>query len=407
MKKSLFQSLLQLLSIVLFVTTITSTVKADHMAGGQMTYTCIDPDPTDDLVQFEIDYTWFVDSSIPVEASSFGIYEMIEQGNWEFIERISYIDFGEPTSLINNISNSCEVELPLNRVTESYSFKFDIELPISDNKYMVAYQRCCRTSAINNIVDPQETGLALFVEITPEAQRTCDNSPQFNVLPPMFLCKDQPIEVDFSATDLDGDELRYRFCAPHSSGGLDGITSGSAIACTGVTPDPESCLPPYAEVVFLDPIGTGGGFTWQTPLAGDPVVSIDPDTGIINGVPRQVGQYVVGVCVEAYRDGELISEIYRDYYFTVVGTTSSTYESIKIFSSLYPNPTSGLLNIELAEVTSGRLIIKNSTGQIVIDQPVIDASKLQIDFAEHPRGTYFVEILSNLGDLYMERVVVF
>jgi len=52
-------------------------------------------------------------------------------------------------------------------------------------------------------------------------------------------------------------------------------------------------------------------------MAGNPVVSINSQTGLITGTPRLQGQFVVGVCVSEYRDGRLLSKVYRDFQFNV------------------------------------------------------------------------------------------
>ncbi|MBK8548594.1 MAG: hypothetical protein IPL63_14955 [Saprospiraceae bacterium] len=70
----------------------------------------------------------------------------------------------------------------------------------------------------------------------------------------------------------------------------DGTGQGSATACTGVTPD-RNCHTAFRKVPFALPF-----YSFSTPLAGNPVVTIDPPTGIIDGKPSFSGQFVVGVC---------------------------------------------------------------------------------------------------------------
>ena len=47
------------------------------------------------------------------------------------------------------------------------------------------------------------------------------------------------------------------------------------------------------------------------------VVVLDSETGFLTGVPNTIGQFVVGICVEEYRDGNLISTTRRDFQYNV------------------------------------------------------------------------------------------
>ena len=46
-------------------------------------------------------------------------------------------------------------------------------------------------------------------------------------------------------------------------------------------------------------------------------MTIDPQTGRLSGVPNTIGTFVVGVCVDEFRDGELLSTVMRDFEYTV------------------------------------------------------------------------------------------
>ena len=190
-------------------------------------------------------------------------------------------------------------------------YEFTLNLPLDTlNSYHISYQRCCRNVTINNIVQPQNSGATYTIELTPAAQRLCNNSPIFSSFPPTVICADAALEYDHSATDPDGDQLVYSFCDPLLGGGpqLDPISYNT---CAGANPIP-ACSPPYASVQFAAP-----GFTALRPMAGDPVVTINPNTGLITGTPEIKGQFVVGVCVEEYRNGVLLSRVSRDFQFNV------------------------------------------------------------------------------------------
>ena len=215
------------------------------------------------------------------------------------------------TSIPPNISNPC-LDVPTDICVEEGRYQFVVTLPANDQGYTLTYQRCCRNNTILNINLPGDTGATYSVDITPEAMAICNSSPVFEEFPPIVICANQDINFDHSAIDQDGnaDSLVYSFCAPLQGGGNDTSPQGANLP-TGVAPNPD-LPPPYQSVNFLFPT-----YSAAEPMAGDPIVSIDPQTGLISGSPTIVGQYVVGVCVEEWKDGEIISIIQRDFQFNV------------------------------------------------------------------------------------------
>lgn len=197
--------------------------------------------------------------------------------------------------------------LPPNIEVQEGVYVFELALPPSDQSYHVVYQRCCRNVTINNIVAPDQAGATYWIEITPEAQRECNNSPVFNLFPPTVICANEELNFDHSARDLDGDSLVYSFCAPLIGGGRNEGSNG----CDGVIPIPP-CPPVFQTVNFVPAL-----YSPTNPMGGSPRVRIDRSTGLITGTPTIQGQFVVGVCVQEYRNGELIGEIRRDFQFNV------------------------------------------------------------------------------------------
>lgn len=292
-----------------------SGVKALHIIGGDVVYKCLSRDTIKKEVTYEITFTMYRDSKSNGaqfdDPANFGIYR--GSGNsWSWVNTISGIRVKDITDIDIQNNNPC-ILVPVNVGVQSGKYVFTIKLPIINESYMIAFQRCCRNTTILNLVGPGDTGAAFTTEITPESQRTCNNSPTFNDFPPVVICVNRPINFDHSASDIDGDSLVYEFCSPLTAGGTDGATTpGSPTSCTGVTPDPRNCQPPFDEVTFRAPT-----FTFDKPMGGDPVVAINRATGLIVGSPNVLGQYVVGVCVKEYRNGKLIGTLRRDFQFNV------------------------------------------------------------------------------------------
>jgi len=234
------------------------------------------------------------------------------------------------TNIPPDVSNPCLI-IPDDVCVEEGVYIFILTLPTDPNSYHIVYQRCCRNNSINNIIFPEDTGATYTIELTPEAQQNStgcvNNSPTFNNFPPIIICVNEPINFDHSASDSDGDQLVYKFCSPKEGGGTGGTDPGStpmdAALPNGVAPNPDT-PPPFDNVTFVSP--TYGPLN---PMGGDPQVAIDPATGMISGIPNTLGQFVVGVCVEEYRNGVLLSTVKRDFQFNVESCEPTVFAQIQ------------------------------------------------------------------------------
>lgn len=214
-----------------------------------------------------------------------------------------------------NLGNPCLV------ITEEVCqqigiYEFDVALPVSTEIYTLTYQRCCRNAEITNLQNPADIGSTYFIRITPESQLRCNDSPVFNIDPPIAICVNEEFQIDLGATEADGDSLVYKFCDPVVGGGTDGISGGQQTATTfdDVIPEIESPFP-YDAVVFRQP-----QFNLQNQLGQGSELSIDPETGLLQGLPIFRGIFVLGVCIEEWsRDSVpiLLSETKREFQLSV------------------------------------------------------------------------------------------
>ena len=185
----------------------------------------------------------------------------------------------------------------------------------------VVYQRCCRNSTILNIYTPADVGATYVGTIFPPSVTNGNNSsPRFKNFPPIAICANQPLEFDHSATDPDGDSLVYELCVPYQ-----GATS------TDPMPMPAG-PPPYNYVSFISP------YNVNNMLGGTPPMYIDPQTGILYAQPNTIGQFVVGVCVSEYRNGQLISTHKRDFQFNVAPCEPTVEAKFKVMTESSPLP---------------------------------------------------------------------
>jgi PKD repeat protein len=286
-----------LLRCLLFVLVLPTAAQATHIVGGEMNYTCLGNN------QYEITLTIFRDCFYgnPLawfdDPASVGIFDVDNN----LLQEVQM-------SLMNNdtlapvLSSICFVAPP-DVCVHTTTYRDTIELEPRIGGYQLAYQRCCRNQTILNIVDPLASGATYGVTISERALLECNSNPKFQEWPPIYICVDEPILFDQSALDIDGDSIVYRLCTPL-------LGANQAIPM----PQPPN-NPPYAPINWVDPPynvdNMLNGFAGGEPLA------IDSQTGLLTGLPNTVGQFVVGICVEEYRDGELISTTRRDFQYNV------------------------------------------------------------------------------------------
>lgn len=281
---------------------------AAHIVGGSITYECLGPSGNGVRYRFTMKvYRDCAGNGAQFDnPANIAVYAGSNENNFLYddytvpLQDIIPININEP-DCISNLPNLC---------IEEGNYTWERVLPKSNESYFIVYQRCCRTAALTNITFPNETGATYYIEITPQAQNQCNNSPVFNSLPPTVVCNHYPMEVDFSATDADGDQLVYHFCAAYGGGGPI-LNPPGLYTCDGAVPTPP-CGPPFSEVGYQIPVYSAG-----QPMGGNPVVDINAQTGIISGTPQLNGVYVVCVCVEEYRNGQLLSVTRREFQFAV------------------------------------------------------------------------------------------
>jgi PKD repeat protein len=235
--------------------------------------------------------------------------------------------FVSPTRNINlqSIQNVAPVIPPCadasavsNACVQRGIYVFTLDLPVlADESYFIVYQRCCRTTDIVNLPNPGSLGATYMVELTPAAQALQNSSPIFTNYPPTFICGNFPLNFDHSATDADGDSLVYEFCRLINGGGQNGGGGG----CNTPVPNPP-CGPPFTLINFLP------NYSVTEPMGGNPVVRVDPVSGKLSGTPALLGQFVVGICVKEYRNGQLLSTVLRDFQFNVVDCSPTVLANV-------------------------------------------------------------------------------
>ena len=128
----------------------------------------------------------------------------------------------------------------------------------------------------------------------------------------------------------------------------------------------------YQWVLLPDQAGTVAGFgntaivTWSTDYQGDATLGVGIDAP----------------CGEGFNT------------LTINVKNSSDVSENSINAKLYPNPTSGTVTIEAADMQ--RITVANTMGQVVVDME-LDSSTASIDMTQFGTGVYVVRIMTKGG----------
>jgi len=129
-----------------------------------------------------------------------------------------------------------------------------------------------------------------------------------------------------------------------------------------------------------------------------------PYDDVMPGTIQMIGGGTLYIRVAPYFAGEMGTYLI-DMNIQRNLTTSLTSLAQNTFS-IYPNPTSDQLNIQLNDNTSGIFNIVNMSGAVLTSQQLISQSgKISIDCSNFASGIYFIEVITE-GKVNRERFVI-
>jgi gliding motility-associated-like protein len=328
--------------IFLILLLIPSLTWARHIVGGEITYRLVSSTATSNRFEFTMRIYRDCNSRNGAAYDERAVITTYRKNAGSQVES-TYVPVG-PITKVTKPSYPCLISPDI--CVEEGVYVWTRDFPKINDTYLIVYQRCCRNESISNIINPGAAGASYTVEITAQAQQVGNSSPTFKQFPPTVICGNFPLNFDHSAIDSEGDQLVYSFCEPYAGGG-----QASGVGCINTAPDP-ACWPPFGTIAYKQP-----EYTYQNPVGGDPIVSINPNTGLITGTPNQLGQFVVSVCVEEYRNGKLLSIIKRDFQFNVAScnpTVKASIASDTIINKVYVLQTCGEKFINIANRSNNR-----------------------------------------------------
>jgi gliding motility-associated-like protein len=363
----------RLLILIALLFAATQESKASHIVGGEVYYTCLEGlDYRVRLIIYQDCLEGQLDAIKEDTPAYIGVFNMNT-----FQGKINQYRASSITKVPANFSNECVKNPPLlclNRV----EFVFTVTLA-PNTPYRILYQRCCRNRNILNIDEPETTGASYFIDIPPAPiGGICNTSAVFKNFPPQIICINNPLIYDHSATDADGDSLSYEFCTAYTGGSID-------------NPRPEvfpSTIPPPVRYV--------GGHTAPRPMLGNPVIQINPTTGMISGTPNKQGRYVVTVCCHEWRNGVRINTIRREFQFNVTNCSKAVVANMPQFSDEFNTYVveCSKFNIKFINQSSGGFKYR---WYFQYPDLSITSTDFEPEYTYPDTGTYAVKLIVNEG----------
>ena len=180
-----------------------------------------------------------------------------------------------------------------------------ITLPDNPNGYYFSYRTPPnRSNSILNIVSSSSN--IWYAQIPDPALLLGNSSPKFVDYPmDAYLCVNNTKDIDFSCIDPDGDSLFYSLITPYDNTQLGGTRPFVLVNWIAI---PQHNL--------LNILGPGTS------------CMIDSRTGIVTGRTGRLGEYVIAVKCEEFRNGVKIGEVIRDM---VVKSLNCNYDLPPLF----------------------------------------------------------------------------
>ncbi|MFT4601228.1 MAG: hypothetical protein ACI857_001406, partial [Arenicella sp.] len=314
-KLYLNNSISRFIALLIFTFSFAFNASATHVVGGGITYQQLEND--DYLLTVRL----YADCS-PTTANIPNNVNVTCRRGFDGSNPAPYGSFVLPRISRDTLSldaPSCAFDPGI--CVEEAVYQAIITLPQGLGGYHLYYTICCRNGTIANIINPLNAQETFYAYVPDKSVILVNSSPYFNDIPPVYVCAGQVLNLNFSASDFDGDQLVYSFYTPFDGQNNGGITYGPGLPPNNINISPVDWQPGFGAT---DPLDAGAGLL--------PGLNISTG-GVITGIPIAPGQYVVGVMVDEYRNGLLIGRITRDFQFNVLNCPPPNQAGIDIVTN--------------------------------------------------------------------------
>lgn len=277
----LLRRLFLFLSLAATLGLIPRKAMATHLAGSDITYTCLGGNT------YRIDLTFYRDcAGTPAPGGVILNFRSISCNSFFTQEIDSVNNTGQQiTYPCPGLATRCDNASSTIPGIRQYHYSGIITFPLQCSDWVIQWNYCCRNCDITTInipqpcVPQQNPGMSISANLD-NLNITCNNSPRFTNIPIVFICVGQNFTYNHGAVDPDGDSLVY------------------------------SLVDPLADA--NNPVPWLPGYSATNPISSSPAVTLNSQTGdiVMNPTAQEVG--VMSVLVQEYRNGVLIGHVVRD-----------------------------------------------------------------------------------------------
>ncbi len=380
--KNPYSTLLTIGLTVLLSILASFSSKAAHLIGGEISYNC------EGNNLYTISLRIYRDCAGGGAAFDNSAAVAIYDINGTFITQLN-IRQGPVLSLNNNLTSDPCVTVPPNLCVEYTDYIDTVTLAPILGGYTLVHQRCCRNAIIGNVVNPGSIGNTYSITI-PSMDTTCNSSPQITLPLDNVICLNRPANIDIQVTESDGDSLSFELCQIFSGGGQGGG------GCNSVIPNPP-CPPPFTSVAFAAP------YTFLNPIPAAQPFTVNPLTGRLTGTPAQLGNYVAGICISEWRNGQLLSTVRLDYQFAVSNCIQNVISDMKTPLE-EPQILCDGLTVQFENETQNANSVLWDFGDLSTNSDTSSANTPRYTYPAP--GTYMVTLIANPGQQCSDTTVV-
>ncbi len=280
---------------------------ASHIMGGELTMKAVNKTPG--LFTVQMNQYWNELNANPNNRDPNAMVGIFRKRDNALMDTVRLIFRQANSVTYKNVLCAQQRNLRTLRAIYNATFQFDRNRYSDPEGYYIAWDRCCRNNDISNLANGINVGMLFYLEFPAMVRNGADvvnSSPEFVFPNGEYICLDRPFSIDFSATDTDGDQLRYSLVTP-----MRGFTSFDF-----------PLLPPTSRSSF-PVVNWAGGISAQNAIPGNPALSIS-STGKLTVTANRQGLYLITVQVEEWRNGVRIGLVRRDFQFPVTECTFTT-----------------------------------------------------------------------------------